>query len=114
VNVLPPKDDMGMTMEFQMTKHQVARTAMPDAETYDKIHLLKSALALWATYVPIRAKAKIKGMAPPAGQALVCPSEFNETSGPVVETRDAVPVPNALILCGKGRVWRLSLQRVSP
>jgi hypothetical protein len=41
---------MGMTMEFEMTKHHVARTARPDAETYDKIHLLKSALALRATY----------------------------------------------------------------
>ncbi len=37
-------------MEFQMTKHQVARTARPDAETYDKIHLLKSTLTLRATY----------------------------------------------------------------
>lgn len=33
-----------------MTKHQVARTAMPDVESYDKIHLLKSALRLRATY----------------------------------------------------------------
>lgn len=37
-------------MEFQMTKHQVSRTARPDAETYDKIHLFKSALTLRATY----------------------------------------------------------------
>jgi len=41
---------MGVTMEFQMTKQQVARTSRPDAETYDKIHLFKSTLALRATY----------------------------------------------------------------
>lgn len=39
-----------MTMKFEMTKHQIARTARPDAETYDKIHILKSALRLRATY----------------------------------------------------------------
>ena len=37
-------------MEFEMTKHQVARTARPDAESYDKILVLKSALTLRATY----------------------------------------------------------------
>jgi hypothetical protein len=39
-----------MAMEIRMTKHQVARAARPDAEAYDKIHVLKSSLALRATY----------------------------------------------------------------
>lgn len=37
-------------MEFKTTKHQVARSTRPDAETYDKIHLFKNTLMLRATY----------------------------------------------------------------
>lgn len=37
-------------MDFELTKRQVARGARPDAETHDKIHILKSALELRATY----------------------------------------------------------------
>ncbi len=37
-------------MEFELTKRQVARGAKPDAETHDKIHILKSSAELKATY----------------------------------------------------------------
>ena len=37
-------------MEFRQTGRQVARGARPDAETHDKIHVLKSAAELRATY----------------------------------------------------------------
>jgi hypothetical protein len=37
-------------MEFEYTRRQVARGARADAETHDKIHILKSAADLRATY----------------------------------------------------------------
>jgi hypothetical protein len=37
-------------MEFKYTKHQVARGVLPDAETSDKIILLKRCSELRATY----------------------------------------------------------------
>lgn len=37
-------------MDFKYTKHQVARGALPDAETYNKIILIKRCSELRATY----------------------------------------------------------------
>jgi hypothetical protein len=37
-------------MRPRYTRHQVARGARPDAETYGKLHLIKSASTLRATY----------------------------------------------------------------
>lgn len=37
-------------MEFRHTKHQVARGTRPDAETYDKLLLIKRVSELRATY----------------------------------------------------------------
>lgn len=37
-------------MEFKQTRHQVARGARPDAETSDKIYLIKAASELRDTY----------------------------------------------------------------
>ena len=37
-------------MDFELTKRQVARGARPDADVHEKMHLLKSASELRATY----------------------------------------------------------------
>lgn len=37
-------------MDFKLTRRQVARGAQPDAETYDKLLVQKSARSLRATY----------------------------------------------------------------
>jgi hypothetical protein len=37
-------------MQFKFTRHQVPRGARPDAETTDKIYLIKNVLTLRATY----------------------------------------------------------------
>jgi hypothetical protein len=37
-------------MEFRQTKHQVARSARPDAEAFGKLLLIKGASELHATY----------------------------------------------------------------
>jgi hypothetical protein len=37
-------------MDFRQTKHQVARGARPDGETFDKLLLIKRASELRATY----------------------------------------------------------------
>jgi len=37
-------------MEFKYTRHQVPRGSRPDAETIDKIYLLKNVAMLRATY----------------------------------------------------------------
>ncbi|MCC5842769.1 MAG: hypothetical protein JJU05_00820 [Verrucomicrobia bacterium] len=38
------------TFDFKQTKHQVARGAKPDAESYDKFYLIKNVSELRATY----------------------------------------------------------------
>jgi len=37
-------------MEFKYTRHQVARSARPDAEQFNKLYLIKSVGTLRATY----------------------------------------------------------------
>lgn len=37
-------------MEFKFTKHQVARSAMPDAEAFNRMYLVKNVSRLRATY----------------------------------------------------------------
>jgi hypothetical protein len=37
-------------MEFKQTKNQVARSSRPDADTFDKLYLIKGASELRATY----------------------------------------------------------------
>lgn len=37
-------------MEFKLTKHQVARTAKPDAEANDKMYVFKASSSLRTTY----------------------------------------------------------------
>ncbi|MBB6249426.1 hypothetical protein HDE80_004512 [Rhodanobacter sp. A1T4] len=37
-------------MEFKATKHQVARSAMPDAEAFNRMYLVKNVSRLRATY----------------------------------------------------------------
>lgn len=39
-----------MDLRFKYTKHQVARGAKPDAESYDKFFLIKNVSELRATY----------------------------------------------------------------
>ena len=39
-----------MEMEFRYTKHQVARGSRPDAESHDKLYLIKNVSELRATY----------------------------------------------------------------
>jgi hypothetical protein len=40
----------GTDMEFRYTRHQVARSARPDAETAEKMYLIKNVSRLRATY----------------------------------------------------------------
>jgi len=37
-------------MEFRNTRHQIARSAMPDAEAFNKMYLIKNVSKLRATY----------------------------------------------------------------
>lgn len=37
-------------MEVKTTRHQVARSAMPDAESFNRMYLIKHVLRLRATY----------------------------------------------------------------
>jgi hypothetical protein len=37
-------------MEYKYTRHQIPRGTKPDAETYDKLYLLKNVSTLRATY----------------------------------------------------------------